>query len=61
MEGDRQEPTWDFGHRRTRALDVTVPYDQPSTPTGRVVVYSESPEEGSPINVIHVPVTFTDW
>lgn len=41
-------------------FDVTVPYDQPATRGGTIVVYSQSARDGSPENVIEIPVLFTE-
>ena len=39
-------------------FDVTVPFSQPQTPDGELVVFSESAQDGSRIDVINIPVTF---
>lgn len=41
-------------------FDVTVPFTTPQTATGRVVAYWESAVDGSPQDVVVIPVVFED-
>jgi hypothetical protein len=45
------------GERGT--FDVTVPFDLDKTGAGALIVFSESPKDGSNINVVEIPLALT--